>query len=377
MYNQYNRKTKEDFQKQLFEKFPDLEVIGEYINSKTKILLKCKKCGYEWNVTPNNVMNSKGCKKCVQKKNADAKRKTLHSLIQEFKETHGDKYDYSKVNYVNYDEKVEIICPIHGSFWQTPDNHIHNHGCPKCNFEKQKLQQTYTQDQFIQKCKEVHGDKYLYNKTKYTKSHDKVIITCKKHGDFEQKAYLHLQGNGCPLCNGGVKLNTQQFINKAKEIHGELYDYSKVNYVDHKTKVKIICKKHGEFLCRPNDHLSKKSGCPICSKSHGEQIVEQFLNKLNVSFQTQYPIDIDSDIRANGKTYIDFYLPKYNLFIEYNGVQHYKPVQHFGGILKFNQQQLRDNYVKSYCESKNIRLLEISYKLSEIEIFNVLKSNLL
>ena len=127
----------------------------------------------------------------------------------------------------------------------------------------------HTTEQFIEKAKEIHGDKYDYSKAKYTKSCNKLIITCPAHGDFEQEANRHLQKSGCVKC--GILYNirnqsatTEQFIIKAKETHGDKYDYDKVEYIKSKSKVIINCKHHGEFQQKPNSHL-RGQGCPKCS----------------------------------------------------------------------------------------------------------------
>lgn len=120
-----------------------------------------------------------------------------------------------------------------------------------------------TTEQFIKEATEKHGDKYEYSKVVYTKKDNKIIITCKTHGDFEQIPNSHLRGYGCQKCGGNYRYDTNEFIEKSKLIHGETYDYSITNYKNNQTKLKIICIKHGEFEQKPNNHL-KGSGCPNC-----------------------------------------------------------------------------------------------------------------
>lgn len=134
------------------------------------------------------------------------KKLTTEQFIKKAKEVHGDKYDYSKANYINYRTKVEIICPIHGSFFIPPVELIsHRHGCAKCGQEKSKKTQAFTTEQFIEKAKEIHGDKYDYSKCNYFNSHTKVKIICPKHGEFEQLPYVHLQKHECPSCGDNNK----------------------------------------------------------------------------------------------------------------------------------------------------------------------------
>ena len=218
----------------------------------------------------------------------------------------------------------------------------------------------YTKEEFIEKAKEVHGNKYDYSKVEYKNSQTKIIIICPIHGEFLQQPYSHLNGNGCPLCVSLKKRTTETFIEKAREVHGDLYDYSKVNYVNYFTNVTIICQEHGEFEQLPSNHL-RNEGCPKCSQSKGEKLIAAILQSMNIEFIEQYQISIDTNINVSGKAFIDFYVPSKNTFIEFNGAQHYIPVDYFGGNVQFNKQIQRDNYIKKYCAINNIKLIEIKY----------------
>ena len=193
---------------------------------------------------------------------------TIKDFIKKAKEVHGDKYDYSKVNYVNNHTSVLITCPEHGEFWQKPVNHLNGCGCQKCGEIKKRKKHRKTFEDFIKRAKEVHGDKYDYSKVEYTDSQTKVCIICPEHGEFWQNPYLHLIGNKCPSCSPNKKLTTEEFIRNAIDIYGNKYDYSKTVYINAKTKVCIICPEHGEFWKTPNEHISKKSGCPKCHEEN-------------------------------------------------------------------------------------------------------------
>ena len=191
------------------------------------------------------------------------KKLTKEIFINKSKEIHGDKYDYSKVEYVNNSIKVCIICPEHGEFWQRPNDHLDGHGCPMCGGVK-KL----TTEGFIEKSKLIHGDRYDYSKVNYVGNKIKVCIICPIHGEFWQKPNAHLNGQGCPNCVKNKKLTLESFIEKANEIHNHKYDYSKVEYKNSTTKVCIICPEHGEFWQMPSDHL-RGHGCQMCKvKNH-------------------------------------------------------------------------------------------------------------
>lgn len=192
---------------------------------------------------------------------------TQKQIIENFRKVHGDRYDYSKVNFEKTTKKVCIICPEHGEFWQEPHVHMRGQGCPKCGIEKRTKKKVLSTETFVEKAKSVHGNKYNYSKVVYHNTKEKVCIICPEHGEFWQEPHNHLQGMGCPKCGNnekGVKLSLAEFIEKSKSIHGDKYDYSKAVYVNNRTPLTIICKKHGEFLQSPDVHMSGH-GCQLCS----------------------------------------------------------------------------------------------------------------
>jgi very-short-patch-repair endonuclease len=196
-------------------------------------------------------------------------------FIEQARKVHGDKYDYSKVEYKRAHDKMCIICPKHGEFWQDKYTHLNGVGCPICAKENRPLK--YTTEDFIEKCKKVWGNRYSYDNTVYNGIMNFVIITCPIHGDFEIRASDFLNGHGCQECGGVKRLTTEIFIDRARKVHGDLYDYSKVKYVNNKTEVCIICPKHGEFWQKPVLHL-KGHGCPNCFKNF-KKTTEQFINE--------------------------------------------------------------------------------------------------
>lgn len=162
----------------------------------------------------------------------------------------------------------------------------------------------------------------------YKNNSTKVKIICTKHGVFEQDPSSHINHkNGCPKCAyilkaDIIRLTTEDFIKNAKIIHDGKYDYSLVNYNKSHIKIKIICPKHGEFLQKPNAHLNG-NGCPICNESKGEKEIRRYLKDKNIKYKSQKTFD---DCKYKQKLQFDFYLPEYNLCIEYNGIQHYIPI---------------------------------------------------
>ncbi len=191
------------------------------------------------------------------------KRLTSSIFIKKAKKIH--RYDYTKTKYKGSMVKVEIICPTHGSFWQKPNDHLQGCGCPSCAIEKTRS----TTRNFINQAKKIH--RYDYTETKYKGSMVKVEIICPTHGSFWQKPNDHLQGHGCPSCaierrKKTLSKNNKTFIRDSFRIHPKKYNYSKINYINGITKLEIICPNHGSFWQTPNSHLCG-SGCPSCAKT--------------------------------------------------------------------------------------------------------------
>lgn len=195
---------------------------------------------------------------------------TTEIFIQRARAIHGDRYDYSKVEYVNAKTKVCILCPDHGVFWQRPHVHFRGAGCPRCGIDKVKTSKSSNLDLFILRARVIHGDRYDYSKVNYINAKTKVLVICPDHGEFSIKPdnFLSL-GQGCPKCGIIKRQRTQSkdladFVLEAQAVHNNKYTYDHVVYVNGKTKVSITCPIHGDFLQTPTNHLKGK-GCPYCS----------------------------------------------------------------------------------------------------------------
>ena len=226
-----------------------------------------------FNQSPTSHFAGNGCPDCGRVAAGDARRKTTGQFIGKANAIHGDRYDYSLVEYVGSAAKVTIICSDHGPFEQTPSEHLVGSGCTKCGLNARAEARTKTTEQFISSANAVHGDRYDYSLVEYLGAQDKVTITCPDHGPFEQTPNGHLQGKGCNQCgivasSDAKRSSTEEFIAKAMAVHGLRYDYSMVEYVTNSKNVKIICPDHGLFLQMPNVHTDRRSGCPDCA-DHG------------------------------------------------------------------------------------------------------------
>ena len=184
---------------------------------------------------------------------------TTGGFIEKAIKIHGDRYSYGNVNYINSHTPVSITCKTHGDFMQSPTNHLQGKGCPKC------ANKNVTTEEFIEKARLTHGDKYDYSKANYTKNSTKVCIICPEHGEFWQTPNDHLSGKGCQLCSGNRKMTTDDFVRKAKLVHGESDDFSEVDYANAYTKITLICHKHGRYSIAPTNYLSGQR-CRECAK---------------------------------------------------------------------------------------------------------------
>jgi len=274
-----------------------------------------------------------------------------NKFIEESIKIHGNRYNYKNTKYTNARTKIKIICPEHNEFEQLPGNHKRGNGCPKCIYNK------LTKKEVLKQFKKIHGDKYDYSLIDYNGDNVKVKIICSEHGVFKQVPGIHKLGSGCKKCAGLEKLDNEKVVEQFKETHGDKYNYSLINYINAHTKVNIICPEHGRWRQTPNNHKNG-NGCPICKESKGERKIRNLLNENKVNFISQYKF---KDCKNILQLPFDFYLPEYNICIEYNGMQHYKPIEHFGGRLGFKKRIINDNIKKGYCEKNNILLITINY----------------
>lgn len=237
----------------------------EYIYAKDKILIVCPEHGL-FEQSPSKHLSGQGCPKCGAKASANSQRSSTAKFITQAQAIHGDAYGYGNVCYVNNKTKVTITCDQHGDFKMTPSNHTHKtnpQGCPTCGGRT-----PWNQELFVKEASSVHNHKYDYSKVVFKKLTTKVIIGCPEHRDFKQSPSHHLnRKQGCPKCSKTQKGTKEKFVEKARKIHEDIYDYDKVEYKNNKSKVTITCRQHGYFEMTPGNHTHKTNpqGCPECS----------------------------------------------------------------------------------------------------------------
>ena len=281
---------------------------------------------------------------------------------------HGDKYEYSKVNYINAKTKVTILCKTHGEFTQTPSNHLNRHNCQKCanNFKGNT-------EIFIEKAKQINGDRYVYSKVNYVNADTPVLIICKEHGEFTQIPDFHINRKcGCPKCSNNIKLDTQTFVKKAIKIHGNKYVYSKVNYINNYTNLIVICNKHGEFTQQPYVHLLEH-GCPSCINKTEFKFYEK-IKETYPTIKRQYKVEW-----CKNKLYLpyDFVIEELNIIIEIDGEQHFKQISNWTSP----EIQIEKDKYKMNCANKNgfsiIRLLQIDISKDKYDWLNEIQISIL
>lgn len=223
---------------------------------------------------------------------------TTEKFIEKARAIHGERYDYSKTKYTLSKSKVIIICKKHGEFTQIANSHLQGHGCQLCKPGAANILTKVVKmnkQEFIERAKQIHGDKYEYNNLCFGGNKKRLNIICRKHGPFQQSAWNHLSGFGCRVCSNTVPLNATKFIEKSKQIHGDKYDYSMTVYTKIRDKVSIICKQHGEFEQVAKNHL-EGYGCQKCGLIRRMSTVQSkpeiaFLDFFNVPKENrQYPI---------------------------------------------------------------------------------------
>lgn len=292
------------------------------------------------------------------------KKLDRYEFIWKAIQVHGYKDDLREVDYQGALKKVKILCSIHGEYKISPAHYLSGSRCKRCFFEFKPYNKLITQEEFIQRVKNIWGDRYDTSLIIYKGMHSKITVICKRHGIFTIKACDFLNGHGCSKCfnerRGYNKITFEEFLKRAQDIHkfpnGEpLYDYSEVNYIDYNTEVCIICKKCGKkFWQKPNLHIGYKYGCKYCNKSKLENTIETFLIQNNLNFIEQKQFDW---LKNEQNQSLDFYLPDLNIAIECQGIQHFKSVEHFGGEEALKYTMFMDKNKNELCKEHNIPIL--------------------
>ena len=342
---------------------------SDYRSRSKKLTIICSLHG-EFQLTPEHHFRKVGCAKCGTERSANANRITQEQYIIQANSTHNNRYDYSKVHYLNINTNIIIICSIHGEFSQLANNHVQGSGCPSCGVNNRTILLTHTTNDFIEKANIIHKNKYDYSSVEYSGIRTYVTIICPIHGSFIQNAGCHLQGCGCTLCgyhkNAILSRNTlEEFIGKSIQVHGDKYDYTCALYTTTHKYVVIICKIHGSFQQTPHSHMGG-SGCPHCANAQHigriSKISMEWINMIKVNhplLQTEFQI-------PNTKYYADAFDPNTNTIYEFYGdYWHGNPKRYAPHIVNINTKCTMGELYERTMLRKN-KCIELGYKYIEI-----------
>ena len=341
----------------------DYSLIKEYKNIGTKYPIICheKDCnGIEHGVFEmdfrHHIHRKQGCKRCKGEHLSNLFSIKSDEFVNRANIIHNEKYKYPFIEkeLKGIFSSITVCCPIHHYFTQTANGHLNGHGCRKCAGNE-----PYTTETLIQHFKEIHTiENYDYSKVVYKGYDIEVEIGCSKHGFFKQTPGNHLRGEGCPDCGQekariGHLCDENEIIQCCIERHNGYYRYGNAKYLGRKTCFDVTCPIHGDFPITPDNHL-RGEGCPKCRRSKLETEIEMFLNKNNIANEPQ----CDSDIfEWLGLQSLDFYLPDYNVAIECQGIQHFQPIEKWGGEETFKLIQERDARKFDKCKEHSIPIL--------------------
>lgn len=339
------RKTNEEYIQECKDKGYDLP-IEDYKGARIKIKHTCRQ-GHIYSQVPDSHLSGVGCPICSGLKN-----KTPEEYIGECKK---EGLDLPIEDYISISTKIKHKCRYGHIYLQRPHDHLNGQGCPICRGKKKKTSKEYYND-----CKEKGYDLPIES---YINSITKIKHKCKYGHIYEQRPNSNLRGIGCPICSGKKKKIPEEYLNECRQ---KSYDLPIEEYKNSKTKINHRCNKGHIYKQTPSDHL-RGIGCPICRESHGERFIRNYLNTHSIKYEAQKTF---RGLKDKQPLSYDFYLPDHNILIEYQGIQHYEMIDHFGGEEQFKNQQSHDTLKHSYAKDNGYKLVELYYTLDTQEKVN-------
>lgn len=339
----------------------------DFSGGSKPIVVHCKIHG-NFSTTPSKHAEGRGCLQCNKENDFNNR---WENVVKEIYNVHKDKYiipENAKTHFKTMWSKIPLICKDHGEFLSTISNCIDGSGCPECNPRKKKDTKWFIEE--ASKINFKFGLKYDYTKTVFTGAHNKLIITCLNcEEDFEQFPHNHLNGGGCNNCSNLLKRKGNlQFQEDFEKVHGTGFILEE--YTTSMTKIKVICPLKHEFYIKPND-LLQGVGCYQCyninNSSKGVGRIRKYLVDKDIKFEVEKIFKDCKNPKTNNNLRFDFYIPEYNICIEFDGQQHFKDIPLFGGAKEFINMRFRDSIKNEYCKNNNINLIRISYKDKNIE----------
>lgn len=343
------KKTHSDYVAQVNIVVPNIEVVGRYETTNIKITHRCKVCGYEWSVSPKSVLSGRGCPECAKHNRAKSKTKTHEQYVSEVAATNPDVEIIGK--YKGALEKIDVMCKICGNKWSARAADIlRGSGCVKCSHKEL----TKTHSQYVAELADINPDVVAIDE--YVNSYTKIKHLCLKCGhEWYAAPNALLHGNHCPECSMHRKPH-DQYVEELSSMNPNIDVVG--TYINANTNIAHRCKICGyEWLARPS-HLLHGLGCPSCHGTSGEQAVRQWLTDNCIRYETQKCF---ADCKNQRVLPFDFYLPDYNCCVEYDGAQHFREVELWGGKEYLLQRQHNDKIKNDYCQKNNMYLIRIRY----------------
>lgn len=342
------KKTNTEFKKEVYDLVGDeYTFLDRYVNARTKLGVRHNKCGHIYKVLPSNFLQGARCPYC-----ATTALKTNEQFQHEVFSLVGDEYVFLDT-YVNGKTKLRVKHNSCGHIYKTtPGNFLYGYRCPYCFGTHKK-----TDAQFKQEVYDLVGNEYTFleayisNKTKLKIKHN----VCGEIYGVTPRDFL--RGYRCPYCAGLIKKTDTQFKQEVYNLVGKEYTFLD-NYINNRTKIRVKHNKCGNvYEVKPNDFLSGKR-CPYCREPKGETIITKILDTLNINYDPQKTFD---DLVDTTYLSYDFYIPDQAILIEYQGMQHYEPIDYFGGDSAFEKQQKHDKMKADYAKDHGYNLIAVPY----------------
>ena len=342
------RKTNEEFKQEIYSLVGDeYTFLDKYVNARTKIRVKHNKCNFIYSVSPHNFLIGKRCPNCFStpKKSDEDFKHEVNILV-------GDEYTFLD-SYVNNKTKLRVKHNVCGNVYKVRVlSFLEGSRCPYCAGLVKK-----TDKQFRQEVYTLVGDEYTFL-DKYVNTKTKLRVRHNECGNiYEVTPSKFLFGRRCPYCAGLVKKTDTLFKKEVLDMVGDEYTFLD-KYVNAYTKIRVKHKECGNvFEAYPTNFL-RGHVCPFCNNPKGETTINKILKTLGIDYETQKTF---KDLKDKDYLSYDFYIPSQSILIEYQGIQHYQPVDHFGGETKFKNQQKHDLMKLDYAKEHGYNLIAVPY----------------
>ena len=351
--------THDEFVRCVAEVNPNIEVLGTYTRLKDHIACRCRLDGYEWSPLAGTIIDGHGCPKCKGRNHAKSSRKTHEQFLQELQAVNPNIEVLG--TYQTANTKIKCRCKIDGNEWMAkPSLLLSGRGCPVCGYRTVSRKGSISFDEFRERLNTVNPDVELLDE--YQNCSTKMKCQCKICGyEWMTTGQRLLRGDGCAKCSGNAQLTQEEFERRMASVNPHITIIGK--YTGRHTLVKCRCNDcDTEWESYPGN-LYQGWGCPHCHMSRGERAIETYL--INKGYDFQYNHSIDG-CKSNKHLLFDFVLPKLRTVIEYDGEQHFRPVQ-FGGMGKekaqknFEISKRRDAIKNRFCADNDIRMIRVPY----------------